>query len=334
MVKHIIPPFEEIFSIENLFRVWQDFKKGKKNKKDVADFSMRLIYNLSILRNEILSGTYKHMGYVYFKINDPKSRDIHKATVRDRVLHHAIYNALYPYFDQKFIFDSYSCRLDKGTHKALKRFEKFAKIESCNYKKIVWILKCDIKKCFASVNHDILKSILSKHIKDKRLFSVIVSVIESFWPGIPLGNLTSQLFVNTYLNELDLYVKHRIKAEKYIRYADDFVFFSRDKNSLISMVSQIKDFLHFKLNCSIHERKISIKTLSSGVDFLGWVHFPKYKVLRTKAKRRIFRNIIPGNSAQIASYLGLLKHGNASKIQRRIKSKYAKIGEWELKMSS
>jgi len=131
-MKNEIPQFEEIFSMGNLFWAWKEFQKGKKSKKDVADFSMNLFHNLSLIRNDIISGSYKHGGYFHFKINDSKPRDIHKASVRDRVVHHAIYSALYPYFDQKFIFDSYSCRVGKGTHKAIRRFEKMAREESEN----------------------------------------------------------------------------------------------------------------------------------------------------------------------------------------------------------
>ena len=329
---YIIPSFEEIFSLKNLFLAWQDFKKGKKNKKDVAEFSMKLVHNLTLLHQEIISGVYKHQGYIHFKINDPKPRDIHKASVRDRVVHHALYNALYPYFDAKFIFDSYSCRLNKGTHKALNRFREFAKKESCNYTKTIWILKCDIRKCFASVDHCILKSILTKEIQCPRLLRVVSSVIDSFpisamaeigKVGIPLGNLTSQIFINIYLNELDLYMKHRIKAEKYIRYADDFILFSKNKNDLLNIISVVDNFLKVKLHCDLHDKKLFVRSLYSGVDFLGWIHFPRYRVLRAKTKRRILKNIVLVGGAQIASYMGLLQYGNTFKIKKIIEDKFS-----------
>src|SRR3989344_5931763 len=145
-MKYIIPPFEEIFSFENLFRSFKEFERGKKYKSDVAEFKSRLVENLFSLHSDIVKGNYKHGGYFHFKISDPKPRDIHKASVRDRVLHHAIYRALYPLFDSKLIFDSYSCRIQKGTHKALYRFEEFARSESQNYSNTVWILKCDVRK--------------------------------------------------------------------------------------------------------------------------------------------------------------------------------------------
>jgi RNA-directed DNA polymerase len=321
MNQKIIPPFEEIFSFENLFKSFKEFEKGKKNKPDVAEFKSRLVENLLSLSSDILSGNYRHGGYFHFKINDPKPRDIHKASVRDRVVHHAIYAVLYPYFDQKFIFDSYSCRLGKGTHKAIYRFEEFGKKESQNYSKTVWILKCDIRKCFASVSHDILKKFLADNIKEERLFRVVGNIINSFSQGLPLGNLTSQLFINIYLNELDLFVKHRIKAGKYIRYADDFVIFSRDKNELESLLPKIENFLKTKLDFDMHPDKVFIRTLFSGVDFLGWVHFPRHRVLRTKTKKRMWRNLSSNPSKPVVfSYLGLLKHGNAYKLREKVRN--------------
>jgi RNA-directed DNA polymerase len=316
-----IPAFEEIFSIENLFRAWEEFKKGKKHKKDVADFSLRLVANLVALRKELLAGQYKHGGYTHFKINDPKPRDIHKASVRDRVVHHALYAALYPHFDRRFIHDSYSCRIGKGTHLAIRRFEDFARKESYIYAKPVWVLKCDIRKCFASVTHDILQSLLFSSVSDVRLRSVLLSIIGSFSPGIPLGNLTSQLFVNVYLHELDLYAKHRIRAGKYIRYADDFVIISPDRKELVSAAFRIREFLQTRLLCDLHPQKVSISRLSSGIDFLGWVHFPRYRVLRPATRRRMMRNLKTHISpSSVESYLGLLAHGNGRKLAGKVRA--------------
>src|SRR3989344_6080498 len=326
-MKCIIPSFVEIFSMENLYMAWKEFQKGKGHKKDVADFSMKLVDNLLLLQKEILLGEYKHGNYFYFKVNDPKPRDIHRASVRDRIVHHALYNALYSYFDQKFIFDLYSCRNGKGTHRAIARFESFSRKESKNYKRTIWILKCDIKKCFASVDHNILKSILKRYIKDEQLLRVIESIIDSFSTystismkkGIPLGNLTSQLFINIYLHEFDLFVKHKIKARKYIRYADDFIIFSNDKNELWSNISVIRNFLKTRLNFELHPDKIFIKKLFSGIDFLGWTHFPKHRVLKTTTKRRMLKNLSTKTKdyykKSLDSYMGMLKHGNIHKLK-------------------
>jgi retron-type reverse transcriptase len=318
-------PFENIFSLENLFSSWNEFRQGKKVKSDVAEFASELISHLSLLHHDIHSDKYKHGGYMYFKISDPKPRNIHKASVTDRVLHHALYRSFYPYFDKLFIHDSYSCRINKGTHRALARFDSFARKVSNNHLQTVWVLKCDIKKCFASIDHDVLKNLLQKHITCERTLRVVNEVIDSFHfehsrKGIPLGNLTSQLFVNIYLNELDQFVKRQLKAEHYIRYADDFVIMSTDKEWLLSVLKDMDVFLHTHLKLTLHPNKISISTVASGVDFLGWTHFPNHRVLRTTTKKRMMRNLKENKMKKesLASYMGLLKHGNAYKLEKGI----------------
>lgn len=321
-----MPKFEEIFSFENILAGFYEFKKGKHNKKDVAEFSINLISNLCSLRNDIISGNYRHGGYKHFKIRDPKERDIHKAQVRDRIVHHCLYKSLYWHFNKYFIHDSYSCRFDKGTHRALKRFSKFGQAESWGNTKTAWILKCDIKKCFASVDQRILKLILRKYIFCSKLMQVIDSVVDSFYSteigkGIPLGNLTSQLFINIYMNEFDQFVKRNLKIGKYIRYADDFVIFNVDKDYLLELTPKIADYFEEHLKLLLHPNKIYLKTFASGMDFLGWVHFQTHRVLRTSTKKRMFKNIRNKNGKKetVESYLGLLKHGNAYKLQMKIK---------------
>ena len=285
--------------------------------------------NIYSLHNDLTNKTYKHGDYKAFKINDPKPRDIHKATVRDRLLHHAIYRILYPYFDQKFIYDSYSCRVGKGTHKAIYRFESFIRKVGQNNTKTCWVLKCDIKKFFANIDHDILKSILAKHIDVKESLWLLGQVIDSFQTpsrqglagkrGLPLGNLTSQLLVNIYMNEFDQFVKHKLKVKYYIRYADDFVVLSQDKKYLEDILEKMKEFLSNDLKLTMHPDKVFIKTITSGVDFLGWVHFPKHRVLRTATKRRMFRNLKQSPKEESRqSYLGMLSHGDGYKIKKEI----------------
>lgn len=153
--------FNSIISLENLLISWQEFLRGKRKRKDVAEFSLCFMDNILALHSDLLKKTYRHGSYYAFKINDPKPRDIHKATVRDRIVHHAIYRSLYPYFDKKFIFDSYSCRNDKGTHKALNCFRSLARKISQNHTGTAWVLKGDIRKFFATINHPILKAIVN-----------------------------------------------------------------------------------------------------------------------------------------------------------------------------
>lgn len=278
--------------------------------------------NILSLHDDLKNKTYSHGPYHAFNISDPKPRNIHKASVRDRLLHHAIYKVLYPYFDKQFIHDSYSCRLNKGTHKALERFRRFAYKVSKNNTKQCWLMKCDVKKFFASIDHSILVAILEGHIPDESTISLLKTVIKSFrstqqGKGLPIGNLTSQLLVNVYMNEFDQYLKHKLKIKYYIRYADDFVVLAQDKDQLIHNLRYIACYLNDNLKLSLHPDKVFIKTLSSGVDFLGWVHFPNHRILRTTTKRRMLKNLSQNSSKEtIASYRGLLRWGNTQKIKR------------------
>jgi retron-type reverse transcriptase len=315
--------FEDIICIDNLLEAWKEFARGKRSKRGVQEFSLKLMDNLFILNEDLSSGDYRHGGYKAFNISDPKPRNIHKASVRDRLLHHAIYRILYPFFDKTFISNSYSCRIKKGTHKALNRFRSFAYIVSRNNTKTCWILKCDIRKFFASIDHQILIDILNSYIPDKQIIWLLQGIIESFSTkpgvGLPLGNLTSQLLVNIYMNEFDQFVKLRLKIKYYIRYADDFVILSDDKNQLGSLISPIADFLDEKLKLHLHPDKIFIKTLASGVDFLGWVNFPDHRVLRATTKRRMIKKLASSQSRErLQSYLGLLTHGNTHKLREKI----------------
>jgi retron-type reverse transcriptase len=320
----IISPFDEIVSFENLFLSWREFQRGKSQKEDVAEFELRLISHLSSLHRDLISGSYRHGGYTHFKVNDSKPRDIHKASVRDRVVHHAVYRALYPYFDRKFIFDSYSCRNEKGTHRALNRFASFARKEGLNHTRTVWVLKCDARKFFASIDHGVLVAMLQPHIQDMRFMAVIREIIDSFpsdgsMRGIPLGNLTSQLFANVYLDPFDQYVKRTLHARHYIRYADDFVIFSDRKEYLEKIFPSIADFLADTLHLSLHETTPTLHAVASGVDFLGWVHFVDHRVIRRKTLVKMRRTLSTNSSPEtIASYLGMLSHGNAAHLREEL----------------
>jgi len=322
VIDHI---YEDIISVENLLAAWREFLSGKRKKSDVQEFQYRLVDNVLSLHAELKEKNYTHRGYHAFKISDPKPRDIHKACVRDRLLHHAVHRILYPFFDRLFVADAYSCRMGKGTHRALDRFRAFARRESHNHTRTVWVLKCDIRKFFASIDHAVLFRILAKHIADKEVRWLLANIVGSFnagteCVGLPLGNLTSQLLVNVYLNEFDQFVKHTLKVKYYIRYADDFVFLSHDRARLEAILPLVREFLRDELHLTLHPHKVSISTLASGVDFLGWVHFPDHRVLRTATKRRMFRHVagLEEESAVVQSYLGLLVHGNGEKVRQEV----------------
>ena len=317
--------FEDITSLENLLAAWSEFVIGKRLRKDVLFFQSRLMDNLIELQSDLANQRYTHGGYEPFMINDPKPRSIHKASVRDRIVHRAIYRQLYPFFDRTFIADSFSCRVNKGTHKALARFEKFGDGVSKNSTRTCWVLKCDIRKFFDSIDHHILLGILESRIADQRILELIRTVVKSYHKrpgvGLPLGNLTSQLLVNIYMNEFDQFVKHRLRAKYYVRYADDFILMSPDRSQLENWLSWIDTFLVNQLRLNLHPDKVFIKTLASGVDFLGWVHFPGHRILRPTTKRRMLKRLSDNPTDEvIASYLGLLSHGQTYHLRHQIKT--------------
>lgn len=317
--------YDDIISVENLLEAWKEFVRGKRARKDVQEFERDLMKNILSLYSDLNDRSYVHSAYEAFKIADPKPRDIHKAKVRDRLLHHAIHRMLYPFFDKTFMPDSFSCRNEKGTHRALNRFREFSFKITKNHTKQAWLLKCDIRKFFASIDQTILLYILAEYISDKDILDLLSKIVGSFYStqkgaGLPLGNLTSQLLVNIYMNKFDQFVKHKMKAKYYIRYADDFVLFSNDKKWLEGAVSSMKEFLWNRLKLKIHPNKISIHTVSSGIDYLGWIYFPDHRILRTVSKKRMLRNvkIKESKTETVQSYLGMLSHGNSHKLSQKI----------------
>ena len=314
--------YNDIITIGNILATWQRFLCGKRHKKDVIRFQAELGQNLVSLHHDLRNKTYKHGPYSAFNISDPKPRNIHKASVRDRLLHHIIHRELYPYFESRFIHDSYSCRKNKGTHRAINRFRDFAGRVSRNHTRTCFVLKCDIRRFFASIDQTLLMKILQRHIENSEILSLIKEVVSSFYTtkqgiGLPLGNLTSQLLVNIYMHEFDIYMKQELRVKYYIRYADDFVILSEDKEYLKNLLGCIESFIEQNLHLSLHENKVYIKTYSSGVDFLGWIHFPYHRQIRTSTKRKILRNTKYFPKPQtINSYRGLLSHGDTYNIQK------------------
>ena len=206
------------------------------------------------------------------------------------------------------------------------RFNRYARIVSRNHTRTAWVLKCDIKKFFASIDHGILKDILRQRINNENILWLLAEIIDSFQTadspriGLPLGNLTSQLLVNIYMNEFDQFIKRELREKYYIRYADDFVILSKSKIWLEQQLPNIAAYLTNQLKLSLHPRKVSIRTFASGVDFLGWVHFPHRRVLRTATRWRMAKRLEYHPSDEtIDSYRGLLSHGNT----RRLKQKFS-----------
>ena len=322
--------YSQLISIENIFQAWEEFKKGKRNKHDVQVFERNLEDNIFSLHEKLKAKSYKHGSYSEFYVNDPKRRHIHKASVADRIVHHLLYKYLYDVFDKTFIFDSYSCRIGKGTHKAIERLEKLTRIVSKNCTKDCWALKCDVKKFFDSIDHDLLKNLIKKSVKDPNINGLINEVINSFHSeageckGIPLGNLTSQIFANIYMNELDQFIKHNLKVRYYLRYADDFIILDQSPDYLYRCIDTLKQFLTDYLKLELHSKKIILRKFSWGIDFCGYIVLPRYILPRTKTKRRIYKKVLKGKVSRqsLKSYLGYFSHSEGFKLQQMLKNNY------------
>lgn len=327
--------FNDVVSVENLFRAWRAFSKGKRSKRDVTLFELHLEDNIFALHQRLVSGAWKPEPYKVFFVQDPKLRKIHKASVADRVLYQAVYQALYPIFDRHFIFDSYASRNFKGTHRGVDRFEVFARKVTRNYRRPGFVLKCDIRKFFDSIDHTILLRLLVRKITDPKLLNLLEKILRSFetvaGKGLPLGNVTSQILANIYLNELDQFIKHKLKAHHYIRYCDDFVILFDDEKRLEELLRYIVVVLREQLLLELHPNKVTIRKISQGTDFLGYVSLPYYRVLRTKTKNRMYTKIIENIgmvrrgrvtkehfSSAFASYRGVLSHCKNKKILDQI----------------
>jgi hypothetical protein len=265
-------------------------------------------------------GRYTHGVYQPFMICDPKQRQIHKANVRDRLVHQAVVSAIEPLFEARFIFDSYSCRVGKGTHAGIARLATFLRRESRNNARKTYVLKCDVRQFFASIDHEILMQLIEARIEDERTLQLLRTILLSHGAelgrGIPLGNVTSQLFANIYLHELDWFMKQTLCIKHYLRYCDDFAIVSGDRLYLESLIEPIRQFLAVELKLELHPAKVSIRSWDQGVDFLGYVLRPHATSLRTKTKRRMLARV---SEVNVSSYLGLCSHADAYELSQVVR---------------
>jgi retron-type reverse transcriptase len=282
---------------------WKKAKKGKTKKDYVIEFEKNLLDNLLKLQEELKSLTYKPGPLKTFILRDPKIRKISKSDFRDRIVHHALCNIIEPIFDKTFIYDSCANRKGKGNLKAVERFYSFMRKVSRNGKINGWFndnqvkgycFKADIKHYFQEVEHRILIRIIRKKIEDEKVIWLIEQILSNHFvrdKGMPLGNLTSQFFANVYLNELDYFVKHKLKAKYYLRYVDDFVILHSSKSQLEAWKGQIDEFLSNELKLEIHKEKSKIIPLSRGIDFVGFRNFYYFKLLRKRNLRKVLSKI-------------------------------------------
>jgi RNA-directed DNA polymerase len=335
--------FDEMISPGHIFQCWDQFRRGKRKRKDIQSFERHLEDHIFQLHEELATSQYVHTSYEQFYVTDPKQRHISKAVVRDRLVHQVVYDTLTEVFDKKFIFHSLSSRLGKGTHIGVKALHRMTGKVSSNGNLSCFALKMDIRRFFDTVDHEILKILLNKTVKDEPTLQIAGLIIDSFKiqkesgrpAGIPLGNVTSQLFANVYLHELDMFIKHTLKEKYYLRYCDDFIILSSSKAHLASLLVLIREFLEKNLRLELHPKKVTIRKLSHGIDFVGYVLFKKHVLMRASSKRRMkrrlkeaYENYLIGKidvapmDQRLQSYLGILSHVNQYTLSQAIKNAY------------
>jgi len=275
------PPFEDIYSLENLYLAWHKVSTGKSANSSLLEFYSNLDENLVSISNDMKNGSYRPGPYNRFLIKDPKERIISASPVRDRVVQHALLNYYESVFDRHLIYDSYACRIGKGTHKAVLRAFHFAKSSR-------FFLKMDVRKYFDSIDHATLKTLLAKIIIDKTILNLFYIIIDStnifLGKGIPIGNLTSQFFANYYLSAFDHYFKEQCHVRRYVRYMDDVLLFSDKKAELKILYDVAVRYASEKLKFLL--KPIVLGSVSDGAPFLGFLVKPTGIYLLNKTKKR------------------------------------------------
>lgn len=336
--------FENVVDFENLYQAWESARKGKRYREEIMAFSANLESNLIEIQNHLMYGSYRVGRYRPFYVYEPKKRLIMALPFRDRVIQWAIYRQLFPIFDKQFISDSYACREGKGTHKAVDRLQYWLR-QTERKPQRYYYLKLDVAKYFYRVDHEILIKILRRKISDTRLMDLLALIIDSEETkfglpvgvdpdmcdpsdrlaevGMPIGNLTSQMFANLYLHELDLFAKHDLGLHYYIRYMDDIIILHPDKKYLTTVKDEIEAFLFDNLRLQLN-KKTAIRPCSMGIEFVGYRVWATHKKLKKKTALKIKRAvkhikekrdsgaITPESfGRRIASYKGVLQYCNS-----------------------
>jgi retron-type reverse transcriptase len=351
-VKRVGNLWPQVTSWENLLGAALAAARGKRKRPDVARFLFDLEPNVCALQRELLTGTWKPGEYGTFWIRDPKPRMISAAPFRDRVVHHALTRVLETVFEPRFTASSFASRKGFGQHKALLK----ARSACGRYR---YVLKCDIRKYFPSMDHRILKGLLEKAVKCRPTLDLVSAIIDGSnaqeevnalfagdtlftrlerRKGLPIGNQTSQFFANVYLNALDHFVLRELRPALYLRYVDDFVLFGDDKAELASMRRAIVALLG-KLRLELNEGKSRVYRCADGVTFLGWRLFPGHASLPRRnvvGIRRRLRTIaekfhraemdFAGVQSRISAWLGHAAFGDTWKLRRKLFGGFILVG--------
>lgn len=354
-----------IFTLEKIFKAYKDCQKGKKNTANALVFEMDRERNLIQLLHDLQSRSYQISRHICFIVTYPTVREVFAANFRDRVVHHLLCNEIQPIFEADFIERSYANRREKGTHAAVKRLTKDVRQIGQSVGD-AYYLKLDVESFFRSINKEKLYSIVEKKIfrssrfdgneslrseilwlaqkiifhdptsdyhykgdlKKRRLLPFHKSLFSTRGKGLPIGNLTSQFFANTYLNELDHFVMRALGIDRYVRYVDDFVIVGEDRDKLKSFILRIDLFLKERLDLRIHRGKIFLQNTRKGVDFLGYFIKPTHTLVRQKVVNRFKAKLAqcrdpkdglfkPEDIPMIKSYEGHFKHANSYRLRKK-----------------
>ncbi len=345
------------FTFQNLLAAYEACCKRKTNTAAHLEFSFRLEDNLFDLCQELTQRRYRPEASIAFVVKHPKVREVFAANFRDRVVHHLLIGYIEPKFERIFIHDSYACRKGKGTHKAVERLQTFLyKIRRHQPLEEQFYIKMDIRSFFTNIDRSILYDLIAKKIKKQEILwltKLIVfhdcandppPIIQSSrnlfrqlpagkslfkappGKGLPIGNLTSQVFANIYLNELDQYIKRVLRVKYYIRYVDDFVIAGASPEQLRQYQAKIEQFLAERLQLELHDGKTILRPISNGVDFLGYIVRPDYKLVRRRVlgnwrkKLQSYQSLkeYKDRWSSNRSYFGHLKHANSRRLQKKM----------------
>jgi retron-type reverse transcriptase len=318
----------------NVQKAYNKARKCKRHRKDVLIFTKDKEENLDKVREDIINLAYEPSKYHYFKVYEPKERQIMALPFYDRVVQHAINNVLEPIFDKRFISQSYACRKGKGMHAASDTLKEWLyEWNKYHQDQPLYAIKADIHHYFQSIDHAVLKTEIRKVIKDAGVLALLDRIIDhnGNMPdgvGIPVGNLTSQLFANIYLDALDQFIKHELGVEAYIRYMDDFVILSPDKEQLRSWLARIEQFLREELKLEFNP-KTTILAAKNGIDFVGYKHRATHRKVRKDSIKRIKRTIKKCESGKITkeqlqksiqSWTGHAGHADSYNLRKKIET--------------
>lgn len=375
---------QDLFSLENLYRAYRRCRRRKRNTLNALRFEQNLEENLVALHEELTAGTYRPGRTIAFLVKKPKRREIFAADFRDRVVHHVLVGYLEPRWERRFIHDSYACRKGKGTHKGVERLRSFTRKVTANGTRRAWYLQLDVRGFFTNIDRRILYARLAAKEDDPAVLWLIRVLLfddptahcllrrarradfealpahKTLFKaapgcGLPIGNLTSQFFANVYLDALDQFVKHHLKARYYLRYCDDIVLLSTERAELEQWAAAIEAFLADVLHLTLNDRR-RLRPVSDGIDFLGYIVRPDYVLVRRRVVGACYTRLARAEAVLVQqglridapdrpvypwpwpvlnevyrvlnAYLGHFRHANSRRLIQRLWARFPWLAEY------